>query len=56
MDNVLADIAIDDPTAHVNGDVEMADVAPKAVHKQKKRRHSDTNGNVNGTKSKKSKK
>ncbi|MCJ1459415.1 snoRNP complex protein nop56 [Mycoblastus sanguinarius] len=36
MDNVLADIDVDDPTAHVDGDQEMADVAPRAVQKQEK--------------------
>lgn len=38
MDNVLADIKIDDPTAQVDHDVEMADIAPRAVHKQEKQK------------------
>ncbi len=38
MDNVLADIDIDDPTAHVNGAVETGDVAPRAIQKQEKRK------------------
>ena len=64
MDDVLADINLDNPMAPVDQDVEMADVVPRAVQKQakqekdrkKKRKHSDTNGEVTGTKSKKSKK
>ncbi|KAI4119990.1 MAG: hypothetical protein LQ345_000249 [Seirophora villosa] len=38
MDNVLADINVEDPTAYVNGDTEMADVAPRAIQKQDKQR------------------
>lgn len=80
MDNVLADIEVDDPTAHVDSDQDMADVAPRAVQKQekqkkdkkekkekrvknedganekKKRKHSETNGEVEGKKQKKIKK
>lgn len=61
MDDVLADINIEDPTAHVDRDVDMADVASRAVQKQekqtesnaqperkKKRRHGDMNGDANG--------
>lgn len=38
MDNVLADIDVDDPTAHVNGAIEIGDVAPRAIQKQEKRK------------------
>lgn len=38
MDNVLADINIGDPTANVDRDVEMADIAPRAVQKQEKQK------------------
>ncbi|KAL8959964.1 MAG: hypothetical protein Q9193_003255 [Seirophora villosa] len=38
MDNVLADINVEDPTAYVNGDTEMADVAPRAIQKQDKQK------------------
>ena len=34
MDSVLADINVEDPTANVDSDEEMADVAPRAVQKQ----------------------
>ncbi|KAL8739219.1 MAG: hypothetical protein Q9181_000110 [Wetmoreana brouardii] len=37
MDDVLADINIEDPTAQVHSDTEMADVTPRAVQKQEKR-------------------
>ncbi|KAI4134946.1 MAG: hypothetical protein LQ347_001104 [Umbilicaria vellea] len=37
MDSVLADINVDDPTAGGNSDVEMADIAPRAVQKQEKK-------------------
>ena len=36
MDNILADINVEDPTAAVDRDTEMADVAPRAVQKQDK--------------------
>ena len=36
MDNVLAEINVEDPTAAVDKDTEMADVAPRAVEKQDK--------------------
>ena len=36
MDNVLADIDIADPTANIDSDEEMADLAPRAVQKQEK--------------------
>ena len=38
MDSVLADIDVADPTANVDSDEEMADVAPRAVQKQEKQR------------------
>ncbi|KAG7009040.1 nucleolar protein 56 [Physcia stellaris] len=38
MDSVLADIDVEDPTAAVDKDTEMADVAPRAVQKQEKQR------------------
>ena len=38
MDSVLADIDVADPTANVDDDEEMADVAPRAVQKQEKQR------------------
>ncbi|KAL8641445.1 MAG: hypothetical protein Q9228_001735 [Teloschistes exilis] len=38
MDDVLADINIEDPTAQAHSDTEMADVAPRAVQKQEKRK------------------
>lgn len=38
MDSVLADIDIADPTANIDSDAEMADVAPGAVQKQKEQR------------------
>ena len=38
MDSVLADIDIEDPTANVDSDEEMADVAPRAVQKQEKQK------------------
>lgn len=38
MDNVLADIDVADPTADVDSDEEMADVAPRAVQKQEKQK------------------
>ncbi|KAL8693280.1 MAG: hypothetical protein Q9224_003782 [Gallowayella concinna] len=38
MDDVLADINVEDPTAQIHEDTEMADVAPQAVHKQEKRK------------------
>ncbi|KAL8973356.1 MAG: hypothetical protein Q9183_000049 [Haloplaca sp. 2 TL-2023] len=37
MDDVLADINMEDPTAQAQSDTEMADVAPRAVQKQEKR-------------------
>ena len=36
MDNLLADVNVEDPTAAVDKDTEMADVAPRAVQKQEK--------------------
>ncbi len=38
MDKVLGDINMKDPTAVVDSDNEMADVAPRAVHKQEKQK------------------
>ncbi|MCJ1386593.1 snoRNP complex protein nop56 [Xylographa soralifera] len=38
MDSVLADIDVEDPTAHVDSDTEMADIAPRAVQKQEKQK------------------
>ena len=38
MDSVLADIDVADPTANVDSDEEMADVAPRAVQKQEKQK------------------
>lgn len=37
MDSVLADINVDDPTAGADSDVEMVDIAPRAVQKQEKK-------------------
>ena len=51
MDNVLADIDIADPTANVDSDEEMADVAPRAVQKQekqKKEKRKEKAGNKEG--------
>ena len=39
MDDVLADINVEDPTAGVDSDEEMADVAPRAVQKQEKQKN-----------------
>ena len=36
MDNILADVNVEDPTAAVDRDTEMADVAPRAIQKQAK--------------------
>ena len=38
MDNVLEEIDVRDPTATVDEDAEMADVAPRAVQKQDKQK------------------
>ena len=38
MDSILADVDIDDPTANVDSDEDMADVAPRAVQKQEKQK------------------
>ncbi|KAL8828774.1 MAG: hypothetical protein Q9170_006455 [Blastenia crenularia] len=38
VDNVLADFDVEDPTAQMNGDTEMADVAPRAIQKQEKQK------------------
>ncbi|KAI4175792.1 MAG: hypothetical protein LQ343_001405 [Gyalolechia ehrenbergii] len=38
MDDVLADLNVEDPTAQVNRDTEMADVAPRAIQKQEKKK------------------
>ena len=38
MDSVLADIDVEDPTAKVDSDEDMADVAPRAVQKQEKQK------------------
>ncbi|KAK3173625.1 snoRNP complex protein nop56 [Lepraria neglecta] len=38
MDSVLADIDVEDPTAKVDTDEDMADVAPRAVQKQEKQK------------------
>ena len=38
MDRVLADIDVADPTANIDSDEEMADVAPRAVQKQETRK------------------
>ena len=38
MDNLLEDIDVEDPTAAVDKDTEMADVAPRAVQKQEKQK------------------
>ncbi|KAI4244890.1 MAG: hypothetical protein L6R40_002796 [Gallowayella cf. fulva] len=38
MDNVLADLNVDDPTAQIHNDIEMADAAPRAVQKQEKQK------------------
>ncbi|KAL8732174.1 MAG: hypothetical protein Q9166_002921 [cf. Caloplaca sp. 2 TL-2023] len=38
MDDVLADISAEDPTAQIGNDVEMADVAPRAIQKQEKQK------------------
>ncbi|KAL8951685.1 MAG: hypothetical protein Q9222_002365 [Ikaeria aurantiellina] len=38
MDDVLADINIEDPSAQVPVDTDMADAAPQAVHKQEKKK------------------
>lgn len=41
MDSVLADIDVADPTAHADSDVEMADIAPRAVQKQRKQKRDE---------------
>ena len=62
MDNVLADIDIADPTANVDSDEEMADVAPRAVQKQekqkkvKKEKKREKGGTGNGEEGEKKKK
>lgn len=38
MDKVLGDIDVEDPTAVVDSDDEIADVAPRAVQKQEKQK------------------
>ncbi|KAL8668118.1 MAG: hypothetical protein Q9202_000096 [Teloschistes flavicans] len=38
MDDVLADINVEDPSGQAHGDMEMPDVAPRAVQKQEKRK------------------
>ena len=38
MDSVLADIEVADPTAAMDSDEKMADVAPRAVQKQEKQK------------------
>ena len=38
MDDVLGEINIADPTANVDDDEEMVDVAPRAVQKQEKKK------------------
>ncbi|MCJ1415176.1 snoRNP complex protein nop56 [Xylographa parallela] len=38
MDSILADIDVEDPTAHIDSDIEMADIAPRAVQKQEKQK------------------
>lgn len=38
MDDVLGDINIADPSANIDSDREMADVAPRAVQKQEKQK------------------
>ena len=38
MDDVLADINVDDPTAQVGSDTEMPDAAPRAIQKQEKQK------------------
>ncbi|KAL8651823.1 MAG: hypothetical protein Q9210_003043 [Variospora velana] len=55
MDNVLADINIEDPTAHVNGDTEMADVAPRAIQKQEKQKRENREKNEKKDKKKEKK-
>ncbi|KAI4284592.1 MAG: hypothetical protein L6R38_001293 [Xanthoria sp. 2 TBL-2021] len=42
MDDVLADINVEDPTAQVGSDTEMADVAPRAIQKQEKQKDDNT--------------
>ncbi|MCJ1319747.1 snoRNP complex protein nop56 [Xylographa vitiligo] len=44
MDSVLADIDVEDPTAHIDSDTEMADIAPRAVQKQEKQRKDKKQG------------
>lgn len=55
MDDVLGDINIADPTANGDEDEEMADVAPRAVQKQEKKR-ADQEGKSKDGKSKEDKK
>ncbi|KAL8797927.1 MAG: hypothetical protein Q9182_007110 [Xanthomendoza sp. 2 TL-2023] len=49
MDDVLADINVEDPSAQIHEDKEMADVAPQAVQKQEKQKKDkkDTSKKVN---------
>ncbi|KAL8784443.1 MAG: hypothetical protein Q9213_003966 [Squamulea squamosa] len=42
MDDVLADINVEDPTAQVNIDTDMADVTPRAIQKQEKQKEDKT--------------
>ncbi|KAI4148811.1 MAG: hypothetical protein LQ341_001483 [Variospora aurantia] len=55
MDNILADENIRDPTAHVNGDTEMADVAPRAIQKQEKQKREKNEKNEKKDKKKEKK-
>ena len=82
METALSRMDIDGPSADLDGDEEMADIAPRAVQKQeklkkdkkkeakekksrkseegvsddKKRKHTELNGEVDGEKKKKKKK
>lgn len=42
MDTVLSQMDIDDPSANVDKDTEMGDVAPRAVQKQEKQKKDRT--------------
>ena len=55
MDSVLADIAVADPTAHVNKVEEMADVASRTV-KKKEKQQDDKKEGKGGQESKKKEK
>jgi nucleolar protein 56 len=55
MDTVLSQMDIDDPSANVDKDTEMGDVAPRAVQKQEKQKKDKTDRKEKKEKSEKKK-